>query len=276
MDPESQASLPQDLQCCIPDASEAPDELRCAFDAPDELCPTLDAPDKLCCTPDAQDDSGSDTSDVIPMQATVEKLSTPSVPSVSNIEQVADHADDISSKGAVPKSKGSKVSREAIKRRYYRRTETIFAKLAALKTQTGCSGFVVLCSPDGKDFLYGGDENLTERFANNRPLIDTVPTKKNSSRVCMSKVMDKIVKKGKTGKIGELVLETPEKDPQSFAAAQKEALSSVFIDGSGSKPVPATQKMVIRGTQKPNPKRKLESIYGQRKVSGKKGRKEEE
>ncbi len=57
-------------------------------------------------------------------------------------------------------------------------------------------------------------------------------------------------------------METPEKEDQpSFAAAQREALSSAAIDTSGSKPLPTGQmNMVIREPQSPNPRRKVKQF----------------
>ena len=47
-------------------------------------------------------------------------------------------------------------AQSAIRRRYYRRSETLFKKLAEMTTQTGWTGFLVLRSPDGGQYLYGG------------------------------------------------------------------------------------------------------------------------
>ena len=46
-------------------------------------------------------------------------------------------------------------AQSAMRCRYYRRSETLLKKLAEMTTQTGWTGFLVLRSPDGGQYLGG-------------------------------------------------------------------------------------------------------------------------
>ena len=50
-------------------------------------------------------------------------------------------------------------AKSAMRRHYYRCSVTLFKKMAEMTTQTGWTGFLVLRSPDGGQYLYGGGGN---------------------------------------------------------------------------------------------------------------------
>ena len=100
-------------------------------------------------------------------------------------------------------------AQSAMSRRYYRCSETLYKKVAEMTTQTGWTGFLVLRSPDGGQYLYGWKGGwLTDPWLISPT--DVVPTKANSSHGSMTKVMDKVVKTGKGKKLNQLVLDTPQ------------------------------------------------------------------
>ena len=47
-------------------------------------------------------------------------------------------------------------AKSAMRRHYYRCSATLFKKVAEMTSQTGWTGFLVLRSPDGGQYLYGG------------------------------------------------------------------------------------------------------------------------
>ena len=168
-------------------------------------------------------------------------------------------------------------AQSAIRRRYYRRSETLFKKLAEMTTQTGWTGFLVLRSPDGGQYLYGGERGLIDRFMAHQPLTDVVPTKANSSHVSMTKVMDKVVKTGKGKKLNQLVLDTPEKDAETptsglpSAESQRDSLGAIQFSVDVAAPFSEVQNQsVLRPTQtsRPNVRRKLSTIYESKRKPG--------
>ena len=168
-------------------------------------------------------------------------------------------------------------AKSAMRRHYYRCSVTLFKKMAEMTTQTGWTGFLVLRSPDGGQYLYGGEMGLTDRFVAHHPLTDVVPTKANSSHVSMTKVMDKVVKTGKGKKLNRLVLDNPEKEaatPTSglpSAESQRNSLGAIQFSVGVVAPFSEVQNQsVLRPAQtfRPHIRGKLSTIYETKRRPG--------
>lgn len=201
---------------------------------------------------------------------------------MSEVIEVQDSTPRFTIKSVKNPAKKAELAEKARMRRHYRRSETIFNKVAELHTQTGWTGFVLLQSPDGKHCIYGGADQITDRFQKHQPLTEVPPTSENSSKVSMTKVMEKVVKAGKGKKLTNLVLDTPEKDaatPTSgllSADSQKESLEAIEFSVDVAAPFADIQNhSILRQveTSRSNVRRKLSTIYDQKRQPATTGKK---